>query len=664
MKKEILRLFKGYLQDDTLPKIDGVHEIGLKYGLLIPKSADTEIVEEAIKLFGKDGQKWNQTFHKDFDIVRNTPIEVLVAQQIMHYITTYGFERLGVYNENLVYIPTEKLEVPELDVDNIELIVIKPYTSQQLTEKLMTLLTSGIALSEQTVKDIMVLSDFVDKNKFDEISNREVKIALYDKYNIMPHNPDEFFRYFIFKLTNNTLKIKNQDTINSLKKCDKKKALDMLSSYTGGKKEGFGKLSSIFLRNKDLFLALKGKDNTPEQKSINTFINRLRKSAVHNHKPLEKNILDCLTDGSVPFYSYGLEDALDNITIFREIRILNSILYRLYGNSNIVYKIRNGKAYITELKSRNKAYMDNLKEIYDLIKEHLVDRLAKQVRDKTIYIPKNVVYAAPTSEKQFNGEIPAGSYIEIPRLDEDFIYGIHWTNLIQNGTSERVDLDLKQMNQSEMFGWDASYRSNKASILFSGDVTNAPLPNGATELFYVGHDYGVGAFLVTLNSFTFHREDVPFEFVIAKAPKHTTYDRGENEITKNYVIDPNNIISKVNMKIQNGSRQKVVGLITIGETIKFYFDDFNTGRNVTSRRDSIAMGAFDYLKTYNLLRLKLNDLLEEAGAIIVDSPKVKSNRGIIHKDTGTVEYEYKDADFNLSLETLTKESLIKLLSDK
>ena len=64
------------------------------------------------------------------------------------------------------------------------------------------------------------------------------------------------------------------------------------------------------------------------------------------------------------------------------------------------------------------------------------------------------------------------------------------------------------------------------------------------------------------------------------------------------------------------------------------------------------------------LRLKLNDLLEEAGAIIVDSPKVKSNRGIIHKDTGTVEYEYKDADFNLSLETLTKESLIKLLSDK
>ena len=186
MEKEVLRLFKGFLGE----KSNSVSEEGLKYGLLIPSSASEAVVKEAIELYGKDGQKWNQTFHKDFEIVRNAPIEDLIAQQIMHYITTYGFESLGIYREDLVYIPKEKLEIPELDVDNIELITIKPYTSEQLTEKLMGLLTSGIALSEQTVKDVMVLSDFIDKNRFDEIVNREIKTTLYDKYNIMPRNPE------------------------------------------------------------------------------------------------------------------------------------------------------------------------------------------------------------------------------------------------------------------------------------------------------------------------------------------------------------------------------------------------------------------------------------------------------------------------------------------
>ena len=160
MEKEVLRLFKGFLGE----KSNVVNEKGLKYGLLIPSTANEAVVEEAIKLYGKDGEKWNQTFHKDFEIVRNAPIEDLIAQQLIHYITTYGFESLGMYDTDLVYIPKEKLEIPELNVDNIELISIKPLTPTELTDKLTTLLTSGIALSEQSVKDIMVLSEFIDKN--------------------------------------------------------------------------------------------------------------------------------------------------------------------------------------------------------------------------------------------------------------------------------------------------------------------------------------------------------------------------------------------------------------------------------------------------------------------------------------------------------------------
>ena len=108
MEKEVLRLFKGFLGE----KSNVVNEKGLKYGLLIPSTANEAVVEEAIKLYGKDGEKWNQTFHKDFEIVRNAPIEDLIAQQLIHYITTYGFESLGMYDTDLVYIPKEKLEIP------------------------------------------------------------------------------------------------------------------------------------------------------------------------------------------------------------------------------------------------------------------------------------------------------------------------------------------------------------------------------------------------------------------------------------------------------------------------------------------------------------------------------------------------------------------------
>lgn len=664
MKKEVLRLFKSYLGE----KSEFLWEDGLKYGLLIPNTADKEIVNEAIKQYGKDGKKWNETFHKDFEIVKNAPIEDLIAQQMIHYITTYGFESLGFYDSDLVYMPNEKLEIPELDKDSsVEFITIKPITEAELTEKLMVLLTSGIALSEQTIKDIMVLSDYIDKDRFDEISNREIKTALYDKYNIMPRNPEEFLRFLIFKTTGNTLKIQDSNTINSIKDCDKKLAFKMLKSYIDNTPNGYSKLSSIFLRNKNLFLAFKNRDGNKE---INTIINKLRKLAIKNHKPLKKNILDCLTDENADINLTSLQEELNNITIFREIRIINGILYRLKGTENIVYKIRNGKSYFKKLNDPKTKYIERLEYLYKVIYNHLKNRVSLKVKDKIIYIPDNITYAAPTSEKQFNGNIPEGSYLEIPR-GEDLVYGVHWTNILNGAnqessyygempkrcSEERVDLDLKQMNKSEIFGWDASYRSKSGNILFSGDVTDAPNPNGATELFYVDKNYGYGAFLITLNMFTGNSQDVPFEFVIAKGD-------GTN-VRKNYVINPNNILEKIDMTIKKSERQMVVGFISIGETIKFYFNDFSAGASIrTSRQDDITLGTFDYLQAYSKVQLKLNDLLKDSGAKIINEPTYKKLVVTVDEEGNEVSQEEKEipVDIDLSTSAITKETLIDLLS--
>lgn len=671
MEKEVLRLFKSYLGE----KSENFSKEGLKYGILIPDTASEEIIKEAIEQYGKDGEKWNQTFHKDFEIVKNAPIEDLIMQQLIHYITTYGFESLGFYDSNLVYLPKEKLEIPELVVENIELIPIKPITADELQEKLMILLTSGIALSEQSVKDIMVLSDYIDKDRFDEIVNREIKVTLYDKYNIMPKNPDEFFRYLIFKTTGDTLKINNSQLINKIKNSNKEKALAMLESYIT--KNGLAKLSSIFLRNKNLFLAFKVKkeDNLQLSANMNRIINALRKYAITYHKPLSKNILDCLTDENIDVDLEKLPELLDNITIFREIRIVNGILYRLNGSNAIVYKIRNGKSFVKTLDNRTEEYVIRLNAIYEVVYKHLINRLKNKINSKTIYIPENITYMAPTSEKQFSGNIPEGSYLEVPRTD-NMIYGIHWTNLSDKATkksgfygeeeydeysTERVDLDLKQMNKSEVFGWDASYRSSTSDILFSGDMTDAPLPNGATELFYVGQNYGHGAFLITLNNFTQNRADVPFEFVIAKATH-----KPENRVY--YALDPNNIYEKLDMVVKQGEYQKVVGFIAIDDTIKFYFNDFSQGNERTSRQNDVTMGTFDYLQSYSKVQLKLKDLLKDAGAILTDKEtitktvikeKVDEEGNIL--ETTTEEQEIP-VDVNLSISAISKETLIDLLS--
>lgn len=670
MEKEILRLFKGYIGVKT----ESVTEEGLKYGLLIPTSANNTVVKEAIEMYGKDGEKWNQTFHKDFEIVRNAPIEDLITQQIIHYITTYGFESLGMYDSDLVYIPKEKLEIPELDIDNLELITIRPMSEEELTQKLMVLLTSGIALSEQTVKDIMVLSDFIDKDRFDEIKNKEIKTTLYEKYNIMPNNPDEFLRYLIYKTTGSTLKINNKEMINKIKNCDKEKALTMLESYIT--KNGLAKLSSIFLRNKNLFLAFKVKkeDNLQLSANMNRIINALRKYAITYHKPMKKNILDCLTNENEVVDLTELEKQLDEITIFRELRMLNGIKYRLEGSKSIVHRIRNGKSYVRTLDNKTSTYDDKIGLIYECVYSHLIERLKAKVKGKTVYIPQNVEYAVPTTEKMFSGNIPDGSYLEVPRTD-NMVYGVYWKNIAKGKSAskfygeestttneERVDLDLKQMNKSEIFGWDASYRSRTSDILFSGDMTDAKLPKGASELFYVGKNYGHGAFLITLNMYTSNSQDVPFEFVIAKAehePSQRVY----------YTLNPNNILGKIDMVIKTTQRQMVVGFITIADTIRFYFNDFSAGASVrTSRQDEITIGAFDYLQSYSKTQLKLRDVLKDAGAILTDKEiiekevetQVVDEEGkIISEETRIEEYQ---VDYNLSLENITKETIIDLLS--
>ena len=70
------------------------------------------LVKDVNDLYGKDGADLNKTFHKSFAKVRDASMEQLWLEQALHYLTTYGFEEMGFFSHESVFIPSEELDIP------------------------------------------------------------------------------------------------------------------------------------------------------------------------------------------------------------------------------------------------------------------------------------------------------------------------------------------------------------------------------------------------------------------------------------------------------------------------------------------------------------------------------------------------------------------------
>lgn len=686
-----LRLFKAYTLEGK-PDTGTVSNYldGVQSGIIFKPSktldgyrciVPSNIVKQSLDMYGIKPEQYNETLHKSFKVIKESSLEQLVLDQVIHYITTYGFESLGIYDSSTVYIPSEKLEIPELQ-DDIYLTVIQQITEKQLSTKLLDLITSGIALSEQTVSDVMCLSDYIRKKDFKLVTNREVKAKLYDKYDMTPSDGQEFVRYLINKLTGQSLLIKNRETIHKLKNADTQKVHCILTKYIDD--NGYVNISQVFLRYKDLLLALKRTGDTPQCKQINKIINKISKLSHTYHKPQVQSLLDNITHiyttRTVDELKEPLLIELDNCTVFREIRILNALRHRQNKVSkSYVYKIRNGKAFVSQ-KIDTKLDDKVFKQLYELIYNHLIERIKPNIEGKTFFIPSNVTYKAPTSEKQFTGNIPEGSCVQV-HLDSNMVIGVFWNNILDDeGLSERVDLDLKIRNKSESYGWNTSYRSYDRNFMFSGDITDAE--NGATEAFFIGKNCDNKAFTVTLNKYTRNEPEVPFKLFIASTE--------DENINSAYVVDPNKIIVSIDNKFDKCVNPcSVVNEITLGLVkiedgiISFYFNDFTTGSAISSDRSFVTDGIQSYIKEYTENQISLSSLITDCGGNIICTKGSQSKYTILDVDGNTKEISSQQAkeltdmglshlvkeeltefkpDYDLSLENISKDTLIKLLT--
>lgn len=578
------------------------------------------LVESEIIL---NAEEMNSTFHKSWNKVKTAPYSQLVLEQVFHYITTYGYEMFGTYDEDLVYIPNEKLEIPDFKED-VPLLVIKGYTEPEIKEKLLKLLGSGIALAEDTKNDVIEVIEYVGGIEIDPVKNKEVKMFLYKKYSEVPNNPIEFLRYAIYDSTKRTLLIKDKQTIEDIKESSVN-STKLFEIYEEA--HGYTPLASIFYRFKPLFLAFRKNDLKP-------VINKIRKLAKNHHSPMKEDYLNTVTNQikNNTLKYHVLREELSKVNIFRKIRLAYALKYRTLDVDSIVYKIRNGKGFVDSF-SFDRTPM--LGHALDVIIKSIVEDVAKNVDGKTIYIPKIINYTLPYTEKQFTGQFPSGTSIVVPK---DLIFGINWKN--QN--ERRTDLDLSLISTEGKIGWDGSYRNEGGEVLFSGDVTDAKGKNGATELFYIKRKVQEN-YLVHVNYYNYEK-DIPVPYKIITAKKEL------QSLTCNYMIDPNNVIAIANSKIDKTST--ILGVVSVTtKECKFYFTETSTSNAISAKTGERAMQSKDYFIKFYKNAINLEDMLKKAGANIIREIPV-----------GTPEEPAVwNPDIDLSPEKLEKDTILDLL---
>lgn len=458
---------------------------------------------------------FNHNFHKSWATVADTPLSDLYIEQLRHYLSTYGREMLGLSAKP--YIPIEKCFDTFGDIispdESCKLVVIRVVdystaidTISQIAITMMKPSSYDMSLLMDAFKVIHSV-DTLDLN-ISEMKSFEIIAAYCGEFNIIPKDPQTFLRIAVYLTTGSTLIIKNAETIQGIKS-----GADNALITEWFKKADLTELSKIFLRNKPLFLAFK------TNKEIAPIINKIRRLAIHNHKPLPEvsiaNVMKLMKAGKVR----DVADLISKSNIKDVIKLYNFACASDVCSDKAIYNIRNGKVYVAD-KHTDKQLIDQLKSLcFSKLQLMLVGKFT----NKKFYIPSGIKYAMPISEKQMLGNIPYGTSINAEGADA-FCISVAWNNY----NDVRTDIDLHLSSPAGSYGWNTSYRSDGRDIMYSGDMTDAT--NGATETFRVTTHKDI-PYLVSVN--LYHGQtSTPFKLFLSAADDFRRMEDGMVDISK------------------------------------------------------------------------------------------------------------------------------------
>ena len=566
----------------------------------------------------------NSTFYQNWeDVTSKTRFELFI-DQLLHYVTTYGTDFACEGNG---YVPNATPVGPVYISLFKDYKVIMPCTEEDVYNRCMDMLTSGIAMKQATIETIVdYVVEYVTENDLlttgefdiDDIANREALTLLCDELGIAPNKKFDLFRYIMYKTTGSTLIIKNKPTINAIIRSNTQFDFNTLSD-----RQLIG-LASIFYRFKPLFLAFKKTYNshayysTPITSRNASVINKIRRMAPKYHTPLEESVMATML-GKV-YDSTVLIKTATQMNTFQIIRLMNTIIERLnHTDEKAMYIVRNGKMFVKDSKSYNGMIMYYV-TVFNILKNELISRLSE--RATYVKYPKNMVLACPTSEKNFVGDLPFGTYMDLQNADS--FVGIYWRE--EWGTHD-FDLSVLSLDGNKI-GWNADYYSNNQDIIYSGDMTSARPEATEIMLFKKGAQDGV----VMVNRYN-GRDGSKFRFFGGVEPNMN--------LKRNYMVDPNFI--KFSADVVSDTTQQTLGLLNMG---RFYVMALGSGNSIVSvQKGSTQNERYNASVLKAKSYLKLKDVLPTAGFIDVDS----------------VEELPKDAQI-LDLTQISRDTLINLFS--
>jgi hypothetical protein len=599
----------------------------IPYGYILSNELIKKLDEEdlnnlifQINSLNVPSQSWTKTFYKNWKIIEKKTDFSFTFDQMVHYLYAY-YSDLGLMDSDEIYVPNTEIENFSMrEYLSAPIRAIKEISIEEVEEIIDNLVSSGIALSQEKIGTILNSLEEVDLNPMmllDNSKNREFSCLVRKRFNIIPNHPLDFLRQVVYIATGKTLLIKDKDTIEALKNSEE--AQDWLNSYCIQVEGSMVELSKYFYRFKPLILAMKN------EKTAN-HVNRIRRLAKKNHVPMERDYFSSIAERIKNDRYIDFDVFLTKVETLNSFRIISLLkaLNNLYID-NKIYRIRNGKVWAKT--EETETFYPQVTEIEDILINLLVKRVTNNLYGKKIYIPKNITYALPTSEKDFVGSIPCGSYVEIDNK-KSALLGVHWTNL----NDYRVDLDLSLMSLNEKIGWDANYRNSNFGLWFSGDITHAPEPDGATEFFRVNGESDL-AYTLNLNHYNYNSCDC------GEKAKYSILIGEMNSEDKDRIFVPSAKIFEYSDTLEN--KTKTLGIyIQKDGNKKFYFQKLESLSGRTAKNSETNKILIKNLLERFERNLTLTDLLKMSVIDIVETPS--------------------EADIDLSVDNLSSDSVIKL----
>lgn len=553
MEKKIYKIFGKVLLSDK-PKVPFVTMNGLamKFGIFVPQNLCFMWLYDLLK---ETQINPNATFYQSWqDITSKTRWELFV-DQVKHYASTYGTDFQGE-----TWLP-EHTGLPEFPFK--ELKVLEGITVEQMKEEFTKLAYSNIAMSADTLTCICdIKKEYNIELDLEKIKNRELKLRLIPM-DYKFKNGQECLLWILWKWFGISMLVKNKETLQTIRpESNMKEVLTNNQNI----------LASVFYRNKDVFMRFK------ECKGLRPIINRIRRLAPQFHKPMP--ISDWL---QLEKLSRDKRQRLfESAPIFKLVQMYNAL-----SNPTGYYVIRNGKAFFKENAER---------EVNQIILNELLMHIVSKVPHvESVTLPKGIELAMPTSEKNFIGDIPLGSYVQC--ADNDTMIGIYWRN--EWGVHD-LDLHAKTIAGCSI-GWNYSYRDGN-DIVFSGDMTNAN-PEASEVLWFKRNPIDSIVNVCKYNGESKYGYDV---FI---AQEHATNFRS------NYMVDPRNIIYKAHVEFED-KQDVTLGYFKDG---KFVFHSCNVGNGRVP--NDWRMKILEHLTQCSYLTVR--QVLEFAGIEITDDSENK-----------------------------------------